>query len=243
MKTVKQVSNLTGLSVRMLHHYDKIDLFKPSKVSESGYRLYSDEDLEILQQILFFKELDFPLKEIKSIIENPSFDRKKALINHKNLLILKRNRLTKLIKLVDRTLKGETKMSFKEFDFSEIEKIQKQYQQEAKELYSNTDEYKEYEIKTAKYSKEDWGKIGNSINEIFQDFASIMNKGANSQEAQILVKRWQDFISNNFYECTNETLMGLSNMYVQDERFTKNIDKHEKGLSEFISQAIEIYCK
>ena len=159
MKTVKQVSNLTGLSVRMLHHYDKIDLFKPSKVSESGYRLYSDEDLEILQQILFFKELDFPLKEIKSIIENPSFDRKKALINHKDLLILKRNRLTKLIKLVDRTLKGETKMSFKEFDFSEIEKIQKQYQQEAKELYSNTDAYKEYEIKTAKYNKDDWEKL------------------------------------------------------------------------------------
>ena len=92
MKTVKQVSDLTGLTVRMLHHYDKIGLFKPSKISESGYRLYSDEDLEILQQILFFKELDFPLKEIKAIIESPSFDRKKALVNHKDLLILKRNR-------------------------------------------------------------------------------------------------------------------------------------------------------
>lgn len=243
MKTVKQVSDLTGLSIRMLHHYDKIDLFKPSKVSESGYRLYSDEDLEILQQILFFKELDFPLKEIKAILGSPSFDRKKALTNHKDLLILKRNRLNKLIKLVDKTLKGETKMSFKEFDISEIEKVQKQYQQEAKELYSNTGEYKEYEIKAAKYSKDDWSKIGEEINKIFKQFAGAMNKGANSQEAQMLVKRWQDFISEHFYNCTNNTLIGLSKMYINDERFSKNIDKYEKGLTEFISQAIEIYCK
>lgn len=243
MKTVKQVSDLTGLSVRMLHHYDKIGLFKPNKVSESGYRLYSDEDLEILQQILFFKELDFPLKEIKAIIGNPSFDRKKALTNHKDLLILKRNRLNKLIKLVDKTLKGETKMSFKEFDISEIEKIRKQYQQEAKELYSNTDEYKEYEIKTAKYSKDDWAKIGEEINKIFLQFASAMGKGADSREVQAIVKRWQDFISEYFYNCTNNTLIGLSKMYINDERFAKNINKYKKGLTEFINLAIEIYCK
>lgn len=243
MKTVKQVSDLTGLSVRMLHHYDKIGLFKPNKVSESGYRLYSDEDLEILQQILFFKELDFPLKEIKAIIGNPSFDRKKALTNHKDLLILKRNRLNKLIKLVDKTLKGETKMSFKEFDISEIEKIRKQYQQEAKELYSNTDEYKEYEIKTAKYSKDDWAKIGEEINKIFLQFASAMGKGADSREVQAIVKRWQDFISEYFYNCTNNTLIGLSKMYINDERFAKNINKYKKGLTEFINRAIEIYCK
>lgn len=125
MKTVKQVSNLTGLSVRMLHHYDKIGLFKPSELSQSGYRLYIDDDLKNLQQILFFKELDFPLKEIKSIIKSPSFDRKRALINHKDLSILKRNRLNKLIKLVDKTLNGEIEMSFEEFDISKIEKMQK----------------------------------------------------------------------------------------------------------------------
>lgn len=125
MKTVKQVSNLTGLSVRMLHHYDKIGLFKPRELSQSGYRLYIDDDLKNLQQILFFKELDFPLKEIKSIIKSPSFDRKRALINHKDLSILKRNRLNKLIKLVDKTLNGEIEMSFEEFDISKIEKMQK----------------------------------------------------------------------------------------------------------------------
>ena len=243
MKTVKQVSDLTGLSIRMLHHYDRIGLFKPSKFSESGYRLYSDSDLEVLQQILFFKELDFPLKEIKSIINSPSFDRKKAFTNHKELLILKRNRLNKLIKLVDKTLKGELEMSFKEFDISEIEEVQKKYAQEAEELYCNTDEYKEYQLKTGRYNKNDWERIGEKIDKIFKRFADIMDKGADSQEAQNLVKQWQDFITENFYKCNNNTLMGLSKMYIQDERFTQNIDNYRKGLSEFISSAVEIYCK
>ena len=243
MKTVKQVWDLTGISIRMLHHYDKIGLFKPSKLSESGYRLYSDDDLEILQQILFFKELDFSLKEIKAIITNPSFDRKKALTNHKDLLILKRNRLNKLIKLVDKTLKGEIEMSFKEFDIFEIEEAQKKYAKEAKKLYCNTNEYKEYQLKTAKYNENDWEQIGQQINNIFKSFANVMDKGPDSQEAQDLVKQWQDFISKNLYECTNEALIGLGEMYIQDERFTKNIDKQEKGLSKFISKAIEIYCK
>lgn len=242
MKTVKQVADLTGVTVRMLHHYDKIGLFKPSKISESGYRLYNDDDLEILQQILFFKELNFSLKEIKLIITNPSFDKINALKSHKDLLILKRNRLNELIKLVDKTLKGEFNMSFKEFDISEIEKMQKKYAEQAKNLYCNTDEYKEFQKKTAQYSKDDWNQIGQDINHIFKRFASIMNKGADSQEAQCLVKEWKSFITTHLYECTNDTLKGLGKLYIQDERFTKNIDKHQKGLSEFICHAIEIYC-
>lgn len=93
MRTVKQVSNLTGISVRMLHHYDKIGLLKPTKLTEAGYRLYDDEALETLQQILFFKELDLPLKEIREIITSPHFDKMEALKNHKKLIILKRDRL------------------------------------------------------------------------------------------------------------------------------------------------------
>ena len=243
MKTVKQVSDLTGLSVRMLHYYDKINLFKPSQVSESGYRLYSDNDLELLQQILFFKELDFPLKEIKLIITNPSFDKQKALKSHKQLLTLRRNRLNKLIKLVDKTLKGELEMSFKEFDISEIEKIQKKYANEVKELYSNTDAFKEYLEKTERYDKSSWNQIGEEINQIFKRFADVMDKGADSKKAQLLVKEWQNFVTQNFYECTNDTLKGLGKMYIQDERFSENLNKFRPGLAEFISEAIEIYCK
>lgn len=243
MKTVKQVSDLTGLSVRMLHYYDKIGLFKPSKVSESGYRLYNDEDLKILQQILFFKELDFSLKEIKNIMGNPLFDRKKALINHKDLLVLKRNRLNRLIKFIDKELKGENSMSFKEFSNLEFKNMQKKYTEEVKKLYCNTDEYSQYQQKTSQYGEDDWDKIGQAINDIFKRFASVMDTGADSQESQKLVKEWKDFISENFYECSNDTLKGLGNMYVQDDRFRLNIDEHAPGLSQFINKAIEIYCR
>ena len=115
MKTVKCVSDLTGVSVRMLHHYDKIGLLTPAKISDSGYRLYDQKNLMELQQILFFKELDFSLEDIKSIIKSPVFDRKKALSKQKELLILKKDRINNLIKLIDKTLKGENNMSFEEF--------------------------------------------------------------------------------------------------------------------------------
>ncbi len=119
MRRIKRVSDLTGISVRTLHYYDEIGLLKPSKFTDSGYRLYDDEALQTLQQILFFKELDLPLKEIKEIMDNPNFDKSQALESHKRLLILKRNRLNNLIELINKTLKGENAMSFKEFDMSE----------------------------------------------------------------------------------------------------------------------------
>ena len=119
MRTIKQVSDLTGISVRMLHYYDNIGLLKPSDVTDAGYRLYNDKALETLQQILFYKELDIPLKEVSELMTNACFDKAQVLENQKKLLILKRKRLTDLIELINSTLKGESKMSFKEFDMSE----------------------------------------------------------------------------------------------------------------------------
>lgn len=130
MRTVKQVSDLTGISVRMLHHYDKIGLLKPTKLTEAGYRLYDDEALETLQQILFFKELDFQLNEIKEIITNPHFDKMKALENHKKLIILKRDRLNGLIELINKTLKGANTMSFNEFDMTEYYNVLEEFKKE-----------------------------------------------------------------------------------------------------------------
>ena len=156
MKTVKEVSKLTKVSVRTLHYYDEIGLLKPAKISDSGYRLYDDGNLQTLQQILFFKELNFSLKEIKEIINNPNFDRTKALISHKELLNAKIERLNNLIHLIDDILEGEIDMSFKQFDNSEIQNMQKQYQSEAKEKYGNTKAFSEYKNKTEKYSKSDW---------------------------------------------------------------------------------------
>ncbi|WP_434799292.1 MerR family transcriptional regulator [Terrisporobacter vanillatitrophus] len=130
MRTVKQVSDLTGISVRMLHHYDKIGLLKPTKLTQAGYRLYDDEALETLQQILFFKELDFQLNEIKDIITNPHFDKMKALENHKKLIILKRDRLNGLIELINKTLKGANTMSFNEFDMTEYYNVLEEFKKE-----------------------------------------------------------------------------------------------------------------
>lgn len=119
MRTISQVAELTGISTRTLQYYDEIGLLQPSKLTESGYRLYDDEAMQKLQQILFFKELGFKLKEIKEILQKPDFDKIKAFKRQKELLLLKRNRTDRLIQLLSRLEKGEQCMSFKEFDLSD----------------------------------------------------------------------------------------------------------------------------
>jgi len=138
MRTVKQVSDLTGISVRMLHYYDEIGLLKPSAVTELGYRLYDDKALETLQQILFFKELDIPLKEVKEIMISPYFNKMQALENQKKLLILKRDRLNGLIGLINKTLKGDNTMSFKEFDMTKYYNVWIEFKKENKDRVIKT---------------------------------------------------------------------------------------------------------
>ncbi|SNS90754.1 transcriptional regulator, MerR family [Anaerovirgula multivorans] len=145
MRTVKQVSELTGVSVRTLQYYDEIGLFKPSQVTESGYRMYDDDALEVLQQIMFFKELDFPLKDIKSVMQNPKFEKNKAFENQKKLIQTKRDRLDGLLNLLDKLIKGEKCMSFKEFDMSEyfnaLETFKEKHTDEIIKHWSSVDEF------------------------------------------------------------------------------------------------------
>lgn len=239
---INEVAKLTGITVRTLHYYDEIDLLKPSTVTEAGYRLYDDKAIELLQQILFFRELNFPLNEIKDIVTSPTFDKTEALKKHKELLVKKRKRIDKLIRLVDKTIKGEDSMSFKEFDITEIENAKRKYEEEVKERWGNSDAYIESEKKTKNYGKEQWQQINEESNSILKAFADNKDKAPDSKEVQVLVKEWQDFITKRFYKCTNEILSGLGLMYLGDERFKKNIDKNGEGTAEFISKAIEIYC-
>lgn len=146
--SVGETSKLTGISVRTLHYYDEINLLKPSEVTEPGYRYYDDNALEKLQQILFYRELDFPLKDIKEILSKPDYNSIQALKNHKELLLLKRKRLDKLIKLVENIIKGESNMEFNEFDMTEIEKAKEKYAKEVKEKWGDTEAYKENSEKT-----------------------------------------------------------------------------------------------
>lgn len=170
MRTIKQVSDLTGISVRMLHYYDKIGLLKPSTTTDAGYRLYDDETLEILQQILFFKELDVPLKNMKEILASPQYDKMQALHRQKELLSLKRNRLNELISLIEKKLKGGSSMSFKEFDMSEyigvLETFKQNHEDEVVKYYGGIDEFgkriehiKSNEIRVAKMAIKEFGSI------------------------------------------------------------------------------------
>lgn len=240
---INEVAKLTGITIRTLHYYDEIGLLKPRTAIETGYRLYDKNDLVKLQQILFFKELDFPLNQIKDIMGNPSFDKREALKKHKELLTKKRERIDKLITLVNNTLEGEENMSFTEFDISEIENAKNKYAKEVKERWGQTDAYKESEKKTKGYSKNQWQQINEESQELLKAFANNINKATDSKEVQTLVKAWQDFITARYYTCTNEILQGLGQMYVADERFKNNIDKNGEGTAEFMSKAIAIYCE
>lgn len=235
---VKEVADLVGISVRTLHHYDEIGLLIPDDTTRSGYRVYSDENLETLQQILFFRELGFPLKKIKEIIHNPSFDRQEALeIQHK-MLLEKKNRLNKMIRTLEKTIqysKGEIKMSNKEkfegFDFS-----QNPYEQEAREKWGDkaVDEANEKVKSMSDFEQQ-------KFNEIYRKLATLRHLPADSKEAQEGIKEWYLFL-NKIGNYSPEAFKGLGQMYVNDERFTKNIDRFGEGLSKFMCEAMSIYA-
>jgi len=237
---IKEFAKFTGVSVRTLHYYDEIGLLEPAEVDRlSGYRYYDEKSLLRMQEILFYRELDFSLKSIGEILSSPNYDTQKALKEQKKLLALKKERLERLISAIDGAMKGENIMAA--FDYSELEN----YKQEVKERWGNTDAYQEYMKKEAHYSKEQMSTLAEEMNTIFMEFAVCMKNGKNSDSAEVqnLVKRLQNHITEHYYHCTNEILAGLGQMYVADERFQKNIDKHAKGNAVFVSEAIEIFCR
>jgi DNA-binding transcriptional MerR regulator len=239
---INQVAKLTGVTVRTLHYYDEIDLLKPSEITEAGYRLYDEIALENLQQILFFRELDFAVNDIKQIMTNPHYDKAAALSKHKELLLQKRNRLNDLIDLVDNTLKGENDMSFNQFDMSEIEANKKKYAAEIKERWGKTAAYAESEKKANSYDDAQWRVLSEEGKAILSEFGKNRHIQPDSKEAQALVEKWQAYITANFYHCTKEILSCLGLMYIGDERFTKNIDQNGEGTAAFMAACIEIYC-
>ena len=237
---IKKFAELTGVSVRTLHYYDEIGLLKPSSVDRfTGYRYYDESSVLRMQEILFYRELDFSLKSIAEILSSPNYDREKALKEQKKLLTLKKERLERLILSIDNAVKGENVMSA--FDNSEFEA----YKAETKEKWGNTKAYAEFSEKTKEYSKERFADINAGLEDIFRDFAELMQSGAepSSNDAQALVKKLQDYITEYYYTCTDEILVGLGQMYLADERFKNNIDKYASGTAEFVSKAIRIYCE
>ena len=241
MKTVAQVSKLTGVSVRTLHHYDQIGLLKPSKVTEAGYRLYDDTSLQRLHAILLLRELQFPLKDIRAILDAPGFDPMAALQQQIELLELQRQHLTDLIEHARQIQKtGVIPMDFSSFDTEKIDR----YAAEAKEKWGKTEAYKEFENKTAGQSNAQMRSTGDKLMDIFKEFGAIRHSSPACAEAQALVAKLQSFITDNYYTCTKQILFGLGQMYAAGDEMNENIDKAGgEGTGAFARDAITIYCK
>ena len=241
MKTVKEVSVLTGVSVRTLHHYDAIGLLKPARITEAGYRLYDDPDLQRLQTILLLRQLQFPLKEIKDILDAPGFDPVAALEQQIKLLELRREQLDKLIAHARQLQQnGGNLMKFDAFDNSKIDA----YAAEAKAKWGKTDAYKEFEQKTKGQSKDQQRSTGDALMAIFAEIGEVKHLSPESAEAQALIKKLQDFITAHYYTCTPQILKGLGMMYIAGDSMTENINKAGgEGTAEFAHKAIEIYTR
>ena len=240
MMTVKKVSELTGVSIRTLRYYDEIGLLPPASHTECGYRLYDDTALERLQQILLFRELEFPLKDIVRIVSSPDFDRKKALKQQIELLELKKQHLENLISFA-RGIKllGVRAVNFSAFDTSKLD----EYAKRAKEQWGNTPEYKELKEKESKRTPEEEQQLMERFMSLFAEFGELKSGSPESAEAQAKVKKLQNFITEHFYTCTDKILAGLGKMYAGGGEISENIDKvGGKGTAEFAAAAIEAYC-
>lgn len=237
MKTVAEVSGLSGVSVKTLHHYHRIGLLEPSYIGENGYRYYDHAALERLQDILMLKSLDFSLADIKEIVMASTYDRKRALSDQIQLLELKKARLDRIIAHAQSLIEGEDTMNFTAFDQTEQDRLQA----EAKARWGQTQAYAEFE---ERYEPGKEQVFAQEMAAIFADFGKWQSLGADHPDVQAQVGKLQAYITDNFYTCTNEILAGLGVMYVEDERFTKSIDRAGgPGTAQFVNRAIEIYCQ
>ncbi|WP_037289017.1 MerR family transcriptional regulator [Saccharibacillus sacchari] len=242
---VREVSQLAGISVRTLHHYDEIGLLRPDAVTEAGYRMYSDRDMERLQQILFFRELGFSLKEIRRILDSPAFDRLEALELQRLMLEEKMAHTRRMIANIDHSIqhaKGEITMT-NEQRFEGIDFTNNPYEEEARERWGDAaiDESKRKLAKRtntperqAEFQQE-WDKRMSALAEVRHEVPA-------SPRAQEVIGEWYTFL-DNFGTYSYEAFAGLGQMYVQDERFTKNIDKYGEGLAAFMCEAMGIYAR
>ena len=241
MKTVQEVSRLAGISVRTLHYYDSIGLLSPTETTEAGYRLYDDDALERLQCILLFRELQFPLKDIKTILTSPSFERNKALEQQITLLELKKEHLQNLIDLAKgiKMIGVKKLMDFSAFDTKKLD----EYAKQARESYGSTPAYKEFEEKSKGRTKEEDKQLGIGMMNIFAEFGKLLSEDPAGNAAQATAKKLQEYITANFYTCTPEIFASLADMYAGGGSMTEYIDEYAgKGTAEFAAKAVKIYC-
>lgn len=240
--TVGEVAKLARVSVRTLHHYDEVSLLQPSGRSDSGYRLYTDGDLERLQQILLYKELGFGLEEIRKLMADPAFDRLEALLGQRDLVAKQVLRLQAMLGLIDKTLvsmKGGLPMKKEEMfeAFGDFDPTQ--YEEEVQQRWGNTEAYKESARRTKGYTKQDWERFKAESQEINLAIAQLMDQGVAPADPRAMdaVERFRLQIDQWFYPCSREFHAELGKMYVADPRFTATYEKIRPGMAQYICDA------
>ena len=241
MKTVKEVSKLAGVSVRALHHYDAIDLLKPTQVTEAGYRLYDDMALEKLYMILVFRELGLSLKEIADILHAPDYDRNRVLKKQIKLMQERIGKLQNRITLAKGMLTlGVKYMSFEGFDPKKLD----EYSTQAKALYGKTDAYKEFEQKSANRTARQEKDLGARVMDLFAKLGKMRPCEPGCEEAQAWAKELQDFFTEHYYTCTPQILATLAQSYAGGGSMTENIDKvGGAGTGAFAKEVIDLYAQ
>jgi len=243
--TVGQLANLAGVSVRTLHHYDAIGLLSPSDRTAAGYRVYRHNDLEQLQQILLYRELDLPLDAIGRLTLDPAFDRRAALVAQRAELASRAKRMTAILAAIDAALdalsKGEPMNDTDMFEvFGDFDP--NDHESEVTERWGDTDAYAESARRTARYTKDDWKRIKDEGATVTAELGVQLAKGAkpDDQAVQALVDRHREQISRWFYPCSIEMQVNLGEMYVADPRFAATYDNVRPGLAVFLRDAIRV---
>ena len=242
--TVGQLSKMAGVSVRTLHHYDHIGLLEPTARTEAGYRLYGEPELLRLQQILFFKELDMPLAKVRTILDDPGFDQVTALENHRQMLHRRVERLTRLLTTIDRTIDRltEENMTLTDQELYEgftAEQIER-YKREAREMY-DPDMVEASEQRVKQMSRAEWQAVGAEGETVTSSLAALTGREPGDPDVQALIARHHAWIEN-FYPCSAEMYRGLGQLYVEHPEFRAFYDKHQPGLADFMSAAMEYYA-
>jgi DNA-binding transcriptional MerR regulator len=241
--TINQLAKIAGVSVRTLHHYDDVGLLVPKR-EDNKYRVYEESDLLHLQQILFFRELEFPLDDIKRILNDPRFNLERALVDHKKLIEIKKKRLNDLVKTIDKTIKKINKqitMKDEELYGSFSKNEMNEYAEEAKKRWGHTEAYKQSQERTKNWTQEDYAHFKEESDRWMKNFVAHTHNDPQSPIIQTLINEHYNSL-RTFYEPSIEMYRGLADMYINDPRFKAYYEKYKVGLAQFMHDAMYYYC-
>ncbi len=251
MHTIGRLAEMAGVTTRTLRHYDRIGLLRPTGRTDTGYRQYTPDDVILLQQVLFYRELEFTLAQIRQLMQAPEYDRNTALRRQAGMLELRAGRFAELARTARRTLAAieegqsmEEKEMFDGFDYDRMMDEQKRHEPEVRERWGDTEAYRVSKERTSRYTKEDWEKISKKQGESLQELAVLYQSGALPEDPRVqqIVRQARLFIDETFYPCSWEMFRGLGEMVAADPRFAATYDKLAEGLSGFYSEAVRIAC-